>query len=205
VTIALTLTRLVPGGPWMFVTPDGAAESVVVRQTLADTRDGARLTVFDLDDHEQFHVEAYAAVDKGGWGVFEPDGRALATYVDDGEEMVLREAASAPVATLRPIAGRWEIVELGGASLGFCWREAQLFADVIDERYGLVVFDRPSLLDPRALVAAPLVCWLRHYRGARPRPARSAQGFASHPAPEGFQRGPGEIGRALEVVLRMSE
>jgi hypothetical protein len=182
----------------MFVKPDGEADAVVVRQTLVQPRGGARLTVFGLDDVERFHVEAYAAVDKGGWGVFEPDGRSLATYVDDGDEMVLREAASAPVATLRPIAGRWEIVETGGASLGFCWREAQLFPEVIDERYGLTVFDHPSLLDQRALVAAPLVCWLRWYRGTRQRPSAFS-------APQGLEGGAGEIGRALEVVLRMSE
>lgn len=181
----------------MLVTPDGGIDGAVVRQELVQPKGGARLTVFDGHDAEQFHVEAYAAVDRGGWGVFEPDGRSLATYVDDGESIVIREAASAPVATMRPVHGRWEIVETGGDSLGFCWREAQLFAEVIDERYGLVVFDRPSLLDRRALIATPLVCWLRWYRGSRPRPLSASA--------ERFQRGPGEVGRALEVVLRMSE
>ena len=198
-TIALTLTRLAPGGPWMFVSPDGRVELAVLRQDVVHPKGGARLTVVDLDDVEQFHVEAYAAVDRGGWGVFEPDGRPLATYVDDGESTVIREAASAPVASLRAIGSRWEIVETGGGSLGLCWREAQLFAEVIDERYGLVVFDRPSLLDRRALLAAPLVCWLRWYPGSRPRP------FGAATSAERFEGGAGEIGRALEVVLRMSE
>ena len=197
-TIAITLTRLVPGGPWMFVAPDGVPVASVVRQELVRPKGGARLTVFGPDDVEHFHVEAYPAVDRGGWGVFEPDGRPLATYVDDdGESMVIREAASAPVASVRPMHGRWEIVETGGGSLGLCWREAQVFDEVIDERYGLVVFDRPSLLDQRALVAAPLVCWLRSYRGARPRPFSVSA--------ERFETRTGEIGRALEVVLRVGE
>lgn len=183
----------------MFVTPDGCVEYEVVRQELVQPDGGARLTVFDLDDVEQFHVEPYAALERGAWSVCEADGRSLATYVDDGEAMVVREAASAPVASLRPISSRWEIVETGGESLGFCWREAQLFAEVIDERYGLVVFGRPSVLDRRALVAAPLVCWLRSYRGPRPRPINLVA------SAERFEGGAGEIGRALEVVLRMSE
>lgn len=181
----------------MFVAPDGDVVATVVRQALVQPKGGARLSVFGPDDVEHFHVEAYAAVDRGGWGVFAPDGQPLATYVDDGDEMVIREAASAPVASLRPMHGRWELVETGGGSLGLCWREAQLFTETIDERYGLVVFDRPSLLDQRALVAAPLVCWLRWYRGSRPRPLSVSA--------ERFQAGAGEIGRALEVVLRVSE
>jgi len=49
------------------------------------------------------------------------------------------------------------------------WREDNDLGRVVDDRWGLTVFDEPRVLNRLALVAAPLVCWLLWYRGARPK------------------------------------
>lgn len=117
------------------------------------------------DDSPIFFVERYRPAEDPAYGVFDPDGLHLATYLSDGgllrRKVLVREAASAPAATIRVHDHRHEITELDGRELGWCWRAFSAYGhDNDDEVWGLRVVGSPTLLDQRALVAAPLVCHL---------------------------------------------
>jgi hypothetical protein len=119
-----------------------------------------RHTCLDMADTPLFVVERYRAVGEASYTVTRPGGDPLATYVGTGSGLEVRDGTSAPVARLEPVNRRFEIIETGGDMVAFCWREPCLLGNVMDERWGLVVFDRPHVLHRLALVAAPLVCWL---------------------------------------------
>jgi hypothetical protein len=114
-----------------------------------------------------FFVEQYRATGKSSYGIFDPDGAPLGTFVSDGgvlhHNVVVREASSAPVATMRVRHHRHVITHASGAELGWCWRAFSAIGnDEDDEVWGLRLDPDADaeLLDRRALVAAPLVCHL---------------------------------------------
>ncbi len=130
-----------------------------------------RHTCFDLDDVPLFYVERYRAVDGTAFAVFEPDGDPLASYVPYGDifskDVELRDGTGAPVARMHSHAGRLDMVETGGPTFAFCWREPCDLGQMVDDAWGLTVFEEPAVLDRRAVVAAPLVCRLLSRRTAR--------------------------------------
>ena len=119
-----------------------------------------------LDNEEPlFYVERYRPVEHPSYGVFDPDGRHLGTYVSEGglihRNVTVREAASAPAATIRVEHHRHVLAEPDGRELGCCWRAFSAVGnDDDDEVWGLQIENQPVLLDRRVLVAAPLVCHL---------------------------------------------
>jgi hypothetical protein len=121
------------------------------------------------DEEPVFFVEQYRATGKASYGVFDPDGGSLATFVPEGgivhREVLVREASSAPVATIRADHHRHVITSADGYEIGYCWREFSSFGSDEDEDvWGLRILEEPDLLDRRALVAMPLVCQLLAYR-----------------------------------------
>jgi len=112
-----------------------------------------------------FYVEQYRAAEHESYGVFDPEGASLGTYVSEGgilhHDVVVREATSAPVATIRTRHHQHVITQADGSELGYCWRAfSGVGNDDEDEVWGLRIERPPELLDRRALVAAPLVCHL---------------------------------------------
>jgi hypothetical protein len=112
-----------------------------------------------------FFVEQYRATGRASYGVFDPEGGPLGTYVsEDGvlhREIVVREASSAPVATIRVAHHRHVITHADGYEIGWCWRAFSAIGnDDDDEVWGLRLTEDAGLLDRRALVAAPLICHL---------------------------------------------
>jgi len=116
------------------------------------------------DEAPVFFVERYRASGSSSYGVYDPEGGPLGTYVADGmlhRNVVVREASSAPVATIRVSHHRHVITQADGTELGWCWRAFSAIGnDEDDEVWGLRLEAQPELLDRRALVAAPLVCHL---------------------------------------------
>jgi hypothetical protein len=117
------------------------------------------------DGEPLFFVEQYRATGGSSYGVFSPDGDSLGTYVSEGgvlhHNVVVREASSAPVATIRVRHHRHVITHANGAEIGYCWRAfVAIGNDEDDEAWGLRLEGDADLLDRRALVAAPLVCHL---------------------------------------------
>jgi hypothetical protein len=115
-------------------------------------------------DRPVFYVERYRVTDES-YGVFDPEGGPLGTYVSEGgvlhHNLVVREASSAPVATVRVSYHRHVITQADGTEIGYCWRAFSAVGnDEDDEVWGLRVEAEAELLDRRALVAAPLVCHL---------------------------------------------
>jgi hypothetical protein len=118
-------------------------------------------------EHERpvFFVERYQPAEDPAFGVFDPDGVHLATFLSEGgllhRNVLVREAASAPAATISVHHHRHVLTELDGRELGWCWRVFSAVGnDNDDEVWGLKFECEPALLDRRALVAAPLVCHL---------------------------------------------
>ncbi len=118
-----------------------------------------RHTVVDEEEVAVFYVERYRAARRASFGVYEPDGDALAVYLSD-EPFVVRDGTGAPVARLRELKDRLELVEVGGGAIAQCWRSPLDLGWMIDEQWGLTVLGEPVVLDRRALVAFPLVCRL---------------------------------------------
>lgn len=117
------------------------------------------------DDEPLFFVEQYRAAGSSSYGVFDPGGDALGTFVSEGgvlhREVVVREASSAPVATIHVRHHRHVITHANGTQIGYCWRAFSAVGnDEDDELWGLQLEGDAELLDRRALVAAPLVCHL---------------------------------------------
>jgi hypothetical protein len=119
------------------------------------------------EDDALFFVERYRATGKSSYGVFDPQGAPLGTYLSEGgvlhHDVVVREASSAPVARIRVSHHRHVITHANGDEIGVCWRAFSAFGnDEDDEVWGLrlAVGAEAELLDRRALVAAPLVCHL---------------------------------------------
>lgn len=115
-----------------------------------------------------FYVERYRAAGSPAYGVFGPDGGSLGTFMSEGgalrREVVVREASSAPVATMRTHQHRHVITHASGAELGYCWRAfSAVDNEDDDEVWGMVIEADGDLLDRRALVGAPLVCHLMAY------------------------------------------
>jgi hypothetical protein len=174
-TGSTTLTRLSARGPYVFVEPGGTLQATVLTQRLGkgqgESLGGAlvardsllhlneRHTALDIDDVPVFYVERYRAAERASFGVYEPDGDALAVYLSDNP-MVVRDGTGAPVARLHDKKDRLELVEVGGGPIAQCWRAPLDLGWVIDEQWGLTVLDEPAVLDRRALVAFPLVCRL---------------------------------------------
>lgn len=117
------------------------------------------------DGEALFFVEQYRATGHSSYGVFGPDGDSLGTYVSEGgllhHNVVVREAATAPVATIQVRHHRHVITHANGDEIGYCWRAfVTIGNDEDDEVWGLQLETDADLLDRRALVAAPLVCHL---------------------------------------------
>jgi hypothetical protein len=103
----------------------------------------------------------------------------------------VRDATSAPVATLVPTrGGRLELRETGGPVLAFTWREEIELATCWDDKWGLAVFEERSQLDRRALVALPLVCRLMAHNG--------------HPLKTMQKRHPGMYGAGADLVPKLT-
>lgn len=174
-TGSTTLTRLSARGPYVFVEPGGGLQATVLTQRLGKgqgesllgaltTRDSLahlneRQTVLDRDDVAVFYVERYRAAETASFGVYDPDGDALAVYLS-GNPFVVRDGTGAPIARLTERKDRLELVEVGGGPIAQCWRAPLDLGWLIDEQWGLTVLDEPVVLDRRALVAWPLVCRL---------------------------------------------
>jgi hypothetical protein len=174
-TGSTTLTRLTARGPYVFVEPGGDVQATVLTQELGrgqgesllgalTTRDSLvhlndRETVVDVEDAPVFYVERYRAAANASFGVYAPDGYALAVYLS-GDPFVVRDGTGAPVARLGKRKDRLELVEVGGGPIAQCWRAPLDLGWLIDEQWGLTVLDEPAVLDRRALVAWPLVCRL---------------------------------------------
>lgn len=117
------------------------------------------------DAEPLFFVEQYRAGGSSSYGAFDPGGDPLGTFVSEGgvlhREVVVREASSAPVATIRVRHHRHVITHANGVEIGYCWRAFSAVGnDEDDELWGLRLLAEAELLDRRALVAAPLVCHL---------------------------------------------
>jgi hypothetical protein len=174
-TGSTNLTRLSARGPLVFVEPGGDLQATVLSQRLGkgqgESLGGAlvardsllhlneRHTVLDTDDVPVFYVERYRAADAPAFGVYEPDGDALAVYLS-GDPFVVRDGTGAPIARLLERKDRLELVEVGGGAIAQCWRSPLDLGWMIDELWGLTVLDEPLVLNRRALVAFPLVCRL---------------------------------------------
>lgn len=116
------------------------------------------------DEKPLFFVEQYRPVGRS-YGVFDPQGESLGTYVSEGgalhRDVVVREASSAPVASIHVSHHRHVITSASGVELGYCWRAFSAIGnDENDEVWGLVLEAEGDLLDRRAIVAAPLICHL---------------------------------------------
>jgi hypothetical protein len=174
-TGSTTLTRLAARGPLVFVEPGGGVQAHVLTQRMAKgygqglgdalltgdstTHLDERYTVVDDLEVPVFYVERYRAARAASFGVYEPDGDALAVYLSD-EPFVVRDGTGAPVARLEKRQDRLELVEVGGGAIAQCWRSVLDLGWMIDEQWGLTVLEEPVVLDRRALVAFPLVCRL---------------------------------------------
>lgn len=174
-TGSTNLTRLTPRGPYVFVEPGGDLQATVLTQELGKgqgesllgaltARDplahlNERNTVLGADDLPVFYVERYLAATTAAFGVYEPDGDALAVYLS-GDPFLVRDGTGAPVARLQPKKDRLELVEVGGGPIAQCWRSPLDLGWLIDEQWGLTVLEEPKVLDRRAMVAFPLVCRL---------------------------------------------
>jgi len=93
------------------------------------------------DEAPVFFVERYRASGSSSYGVYDPEGGPLGTYVADGmlhRNVVVREASSAPVATIRVSHHRHVITQADGTELGWCWRAFSAIGnDEDDEVWGL--------------------------------------------------------------------
>ena len=174
-TGSTNLTRLTARGPYVFVEPGGSLQATVLTQQLGkgqgESLGGAlvardsllhlneRHTVLDLDDAPVFYVERYRAASAPAFGVYEPDGDALAVYLS-GDPFLVRDGTGAPVARLQTKKDRIELEEVGGGPIVQCWRSPLDLGWLIDEQWGLTVLSEPAVLNRRALVAFPLVCHL---------------------------------------------
>jgi hypothetical protein len=189
-TGSTNLTRLTARGPYVFVEPGGSMQATVLTQRLGrgqgESLAGAlvardslahlneRHTALDLDDVPVFYVKRYLAAAAPAFGVYEPDGDALAVYLS-GDPFVVRDGTGAPVARLQPKKDRLELVEVGGGPIAQCWRSPLDLGWLIDEQWGLTVLEEPKVLDRRAMVAFPLVCRLLW---SRPPHKKSTEGDA---------------------------
>src|SRR4029079_16128065 len=95
-TGSTTLTRQTARGPLVFVEPGGDLQATVLSQRLGRGQGesllgalsagdalvelNARHTVLDRLDVPFFYVERYRAASEPAFGVYEPDGDALAVY-----------------------------------------------------------------------------------------------------------------------------
>jgi hypothetical protein len=176
------LTRLAARGPLVFVEPGGGVQATVLTQRMARGHGQGfgdalltgeslnhldeRHTVVDELSVPVFYVDRYRAAQKASYGVYEPDGDALAVYLS-GDPFVVRDGTGAPVARLIEKKDRLELVEVGGGAIAQCWRAPLDLGWMIDEQWGLTVLEEPAVLDRRALVACPLVCRLLWSRPPR--------------------------------------
>jgi len=135
----------------------GLGEALVTGDSTAHLDE--RHTVVDELEVPVFYVERYRAGRGASFGVYEPDGDALAVYIPD-EPFVVRDGTGAPVARLEKRKDRLELVEVGGGVIAQCWRSPLDLGWLVDEQWGLTVLEEPVVLDRRALVAFPLVCRL---------------------------------------------
>jgi hypothetical protein len=174
-TGSTNLTRQTPRGPLVFVEPGGDLQATVLSQRIGKgegeglgdallTGDSLqhldeRHTVLDTSDVPVFYVERYRPGGRPSYGVYEPDGDALAVYLSS-EPFLVRDGTGAPVARLTTRKDRLELVETGGGPIAQCWRAPLDLGWMVDEMWGLTVLDEPVVLDRRALVAFPLVCRL---------------------------------------------
>jgi hypothetical protein len=174
-TGSTNLTRQAARGPLVFVEPAGDVQATVLMQELGTgqgeslldavvARDALvhlneRHTAVDVDGAPVFYVERYRAASEPAFGVYEPDGDALAVYLS-GDPFVVRDGTGAPVARLTEKTDRLELLEVGGGPIAQCWRAPVDLGWLIDEQWGLTVLEEPQVLDRRALVAWPLVCHL---------------------------------------------
>ncbi len=187
-TISTTLTRLAAGGPLFYVEPGGTAQAVITHQQVVmnpGDKAGAliagesprhltdRFDCFDLDDTALFYVERYRATNDLAFTVCAPDALPLATYVRHNglvhDSVDLRDGTGAPVAGMRWERHRWELIETGGGEIGFCWSQPKMLGEVVDQDWGLTLFERPDVVDRRGLLAAPVVCRLFWDPGPRAR------------------------------------
>lgn len=181
-TASVTLRRMVSRGPLCYVEAGGETQAKVIEQELRAppgqlTKDFLageaidhlyqRYTCVGLDDTTQFYVERYRAVGHVAFAVFDQSGQVLAAYVPDGEVVRLRDSTGAPVATMKREHNRMEIHETGGSVLGLCYSEPVLLGSWFDDAWGLAMFEEPIVFDRRALVAAPLVCYMLYSPGLR--------------------------------------
>ena len=166
----LHLTRLSARGDLSYVTPGGELEATVLVQRfpagegegLVDAvLDGdslahlnERYTVVDQSGACVFYVERYRAASAPAFTVLDPDGQPLAVYLSD--ERIVRDAASAPVATFND----HELAERDGTVLARCAHTPVFVQWLVDEEWTLGVGNEPKLLDRRVVVAFPLVCRL---------------------------------------------
>src|SRR5205085_2827742 len=81
-------------------------------------------------------------VEHPSYGVCDPDGTSLGTYVSEGgllhHDVTVREAATAPAATIRVHRHRHVLAEPDGRELACCWRAFSAVGnDDDDEVWGL--------------------------------------------------------------------
>jgi hypothetical protein len=143
-------------------TADSKVDALLARES---TRHVDERWVVSVGEEPVFFVEQYRAAAGSSYGVFGPEGDPLGTFLAEGgvlhRDVVVREATSAPVATMRVRHHRHVITHASGVEVGYCWRAfAAVGNDDNDELWGLRLDAEADLLDRRALVAAPLVCHL---------------------------------------------
>ncbi len=157
----------------MFVEPGGDIQATVLEQRLDGSEGivdavlagdstrhlGMRYSVVDEACTPVFYVERYTAAQTTSFGVYKPNGDAIAVYLP-GDPFVIRDGTGTPVATMAKSKDRFNISEVGGGLVGQCWREPLDLPSLVDDQWGLTVLDEPAVLDRRALVACPLVCRL---------------------------------------------
>jgi hypothetical protein len=156
-----------------YIEPGTDDVQAVVRTLRLLDDGGERHTCFDLDDVPLFYVEPYRAVDAPAVTAFSPDGQPLATFLTgtgvDGIVAEVRDGTGAPLATMGKSHDRMALIETGGRQLGECWRQDLECGLVIEDEWGLTVFETPTILDRLAVVALPLACRALFYRHPRPR------------------------------------
>lgn len=121
-------------------------------------------TISDRDG-DVFSIGRYDAADDPSFKVVSPDGEHLGTFLcEDGifrDEILVRDDATAPVAEVETRRGLRELREKDGSSIAACKRVLDRVGDdPLQEVWWLKVGDERDVLDPRVVLALPLVCAL---------------------------------------------
>lgn len=169
---ACTLLRLAARGPLVYLGSDGLIEAAVTgsegraRPPVACTDGGDVL--FRLLPYEPAEAAAVA---------IGADGAALATFLQAGDGIDVRDETSAPVARLVRAPAGFDVVEPGGAILGALGRSDHEIDRWIDDQWWL----QPAGLLPLRRLAAVAMVLAANVLLGRPCPLRASAEPAEEP------------------------